>query len=170
MLAVLGDILGLEPAAAPGSQPEGQPNSAAGSAQPPPAVQVNNSGLSGTSGQQGGNPSYRSSIATEVVAVPDFNRPPLAEDDIYSVTAGSSLIIPAGLGPLQNDNDPDGDSLTAVLDQDWAAPEALLLRGDGSLVFAAEAGREGRATITYRAFDGELLSAPATITILISRQ
>ena len=48
------------------------------------------------------------------VGAAQANRAPTAQDDLYAVRRGDTLTVPAP-GVLQNDSDPDGQSLTSVL-------------------------------------------------------
>ena len=48
------------------------------------------------------------------VGAAQANRAPTAQDDLYAVRRGDTLTVPAP-GVLQNDSDPDGQSLTSIL-------------------------------------------------------
>ena len=48
------------------------------------------------------------------VSAAQANRAPTAQDDLYAVRRGDTLTVPAP-GVLQNDSDPDGQSLTSIL-------------------------------------------------------
>ncbi|HET8539922.1 MAG TPA: Ig-like domain-containing protein [Anaeromyxobacter sp.] len=97
---------------------------------------------------------------------PPANRAPVAAADAYAVFAGQTLTVPAPLGVLANDSDPDGDPLTAAI---ASAPGsgALILAPDGSLAFTAGA-EAGTVQFTYVASDGDATSEPATVTIVVS--
>ncbi len=98
-----------------------------------------------------------SSPATVTVAV--SNGQPVALDDAATVVHDRSV---SG-NVLDNDLDPDGDSLTAAI-VSGGGPD-LVLAGDGSWTYTPAAGFVGSRTFTYTASDGESTSAPATVTI-----
>jgi hypothetical protein len=104
------------------------------------------------------------SITVEVTSA--GNRPPVAVNDTYSVTAGTKLIVPAR-GVLSNDSDPDGDLITA---QEFSAPGhgALIPNTDGSFSYTPAAGYSGTDSFTYKAKDLSLLSNAATVTITVN--
>jgi len=90
---------------------------------------------------------------------------PLAAPDAYGVDAGGTLLV-AAPGILANDTDPNGDALTATL---AAAPAhgSLALRGDGSFSYAADPEYTGPDAFTYVVSDGQLGSAPATVSLTV---
>jgi YVTN family beta-propeller protein len=96
---------------------------------------------------------------------PKENIPPLAVDDTYSTTMDVPLVVPAP-GVLGNDDDINGDSLTAVLD---TAPVVGVvdLSLDGSFTFTPTVGWSGLVTFTYIANDGVNDSNVATVTITV---
>lgn len=91
------------------------------------------------------------------------NQPPVAADDSYAMSAGASLSIDVP-GVLSNDTDPDGDALHA-LHQAGPYHGTLTLNDDGSFTYVPTPGYVGSDTFTYRAYDGSLVSAPATVTV-----
>jgi VCBS repeat-containing protein len=98
-----------------------------------------------------------------------LNSAPLAADDgAYDVTLGSALTV-AAAGVLGNDSDADGDGLAASL---VAGPAhgTLALNADGSFAYTPDADITADLTdsFTYKASDGALDSAPATVTINVS--
>jgi len=70
----------------------------------------------------------------------------------------------AAPGVLVNDVDADGDGLSAVL-VTGPSHGLLTLNPDGSFVYSPETDWHGTDAFTYRASDGQSLSAPATVTI-----
>jgi hypothetical protein len=68
---------------------------------------------------------------------------------------------------LDNDSDPDGDSLTANLVTDVAHGD-LNLSPNGLFVYAPDSEYSGPDTFTYVANDGTANSAPATVTIMVN--
>ncbi len=102
-----------------------------------------------------------------VSSTPQPNRPPVAVNDTYALTAGT-LNTPAP-GVLSNDTDADGNSLTAVLVAGPTASQGTLtLTPNGSFAFSPATGFSGPATFTYRANDGLLTSNIATVTLNVS--
>jgi FtsP/CotA-like multicopper oxidase with cupredoxin domain len=101
--------------------------------------------------------------ATVTLNVSFVNDAPVAADDAYvnGIGAGISVSAPGVLG---NDSDPDGDTMTAVLD----APVAgVTLNPDGSFTYD---GSGGSTFFTYQAVDenGAPSAAPATVTLNIN--
>ncbi|MBC2932516.1 tandem-95 repeat protein [Nocardioides sp. zg-1228] len=94
------------------------------------------------------------------------NAAPVAEPDAFDAVEGAPLVL-AAPGVLGNDSDADGQELTAV-DATPPAHGTLELAEDGSLVYTPRAGFSGTDLFTYRASDGEDLSAPATVVVTVS--
>jgi len=108
-----------------------------------------------------------SNIATVTITVnappPPANNAPVANNDGYTMDAGTILTVPAS-GVLTNDTDADGDSLTANLAGSIAG---LALSSDGS--FSYDPGTfTGTTSFTYTAFDGTDNSNIATVTITVN--
>ena len=110
---------------------------------------------------------HLSNFATVAIAVVPDNWPPVAVDDDYTTSEDATLSIPAGEGVLANDDDPDGDDLTAVLAED-VEHGTLTLAADGSFTYTPDPDFHGTDGFTYRAFDGELESNFATVTITVN--
>jgi VCBS repeat-containing protein len=110
--------------------------------------------------------SLTSNLATVTITLNAVNDTPAAANDAYSTSEDTTLIIDAP-GVLANDNDPDGDSLHAVV---GSAPShgTLTLDADGSFVYAPAADYDGTDSFTYVASDGTLESDQATVTITIT--
>ena len=93
---------------------------------------------------------------------------PTAEDDTYLIGLESEVEVPAP-GVLANDSGDDGAELMAFLEADIEPGVGdLTLNADGSFEFTVGAEWDGTATFTYRACDGDICSAPATVTIVES--
>src|SRR6266568_1220037 len=92
-----------------------------------------------------------------------FNTEPLAFDDQVTTAEDNSVAIPV----LANDQDPDGDALTAVL---VASPlhGTLVNNANGSFSYTPNANFFGTDTFTYKANDGEFDSNVATVTITVT--
>ena len=94
--------------------------------------------------------------------------PPVAVDDAYSVTEGTTLNV-AAPGVLGNDQDETPATLTAELVTD-VTKGSLTLNSDGSFSYTPNVPGPDTDTFTYNARDaaGQLSAAPATVTITIN--
>jgi VCBS repeat-containing protein len=94
------------------------------------------------------------------------NRAPTAAADAYTTAEDTALTV-AAPGVLANDNDPDGNTLSAVL---GSAPShgTLTLNANGSFTYTPAADYNGSDTFSYRASDGTLTSNLATVTLTVS--
>ena len=94
---------------------------------------------------------------------PPTNTRPTSVNDSYSVTGSATLDV-AAAGVLGNDVDAEGNALTASL---FSSPlhGSVALNADGSFSYTPEAGYVGIDAFMYWAFDGELASALAAVTI-----
>jgi VCBS repeat-containing protein len=108
----------------------------------------------------------QSNTATVTITVNAVNGAPVATNDAYTTNEDTPLEVPAP-GVLANDNDPDGDPLTA-----WVGPGTshgtLNLNANGSFTYTPAANFNGTDTFTYHASDGPLDSDPATVTITVN--
>jgi hypothetical protein len=103
----------------------------------------------------------------ELFEGPPSETAPIAVDDAYSTEEGEVLTV-AAPGVLANDTDADGDALTAT-DVTQPLNGAVTLAEDGSFVYTPDAGFSGRDVFTYTADDGTAASAPASVTITVTR-
>ncbi len=90
------------------------------------------------------------------------NGPALTVDDNYLVPSSGALIVPAELGVLTNDIDPDEDPLAAVLIT-GPAHGTLSLAADGSFTYVADQGFVGLDQFHYLAYDFIGQSQTATV-------
>jgi len=95
------------------------------------------------------------------------NEAPESSDDLYQVDEGILLQVNAP-GVLENDSDPDGDALSAKLEENVANGK-LTLNGDGSFEYQPDPGFTGKDRFQYRGNDGEKNSEVATVTITVLR-
>jgi VCBS repeat-containing protein len=109
---------------------------------------------------------YSSPAQVTITVSGGGNTAPEANADSYTTTEGVQLVVIAP-GVLGNDFDAEGDILTTRL---WVAPlhGNLVLNADGSFVYTPVAGYDGQDQFTYKAFDGELESFPAVVTITVN--
>jgi VCBS repeat-containing protein len=114
------------------------------------------------------NDGEASSTAAEVtltVLPAGSNLPPLAFGDYYEGEQGATLAVSAP-GVLANDQDGDGDSLSAVLESE-PAQGTLALNSDGSFTYTPDPAFSGTDSFTYHADDGQAQSEAATVTIVV---
>ncbi|HEY6169749.1 MAG TPA: Ig-like domain-containing protein, partial [Verrucomicrobiae bacterium] len=104
-----------------------------------------------------------SAAATVTITVTPVNDPPVAANDAYSVNEDTLLNV-AAPGVLANDSDVDGDPLTAAL-VTGPAHGTLTLNTNGSFTYLPATNFNGMDSFSYKANDGALDSAPATVTI-----
>ncbi len=110
-----------------------------------------------------------SNIANVALNVTDgaaANQPPVASDDAFATQVNEQLTV-QNPGVLSNDNDPEGDPLTASL-VSTAANGSLTFNADGSFVYSPDTDYVGSDSFTYVANDGTADSGPATVTITVS--
>ena len=106
-----------------------------------------------------------SNVATVAITVNAVNDPPVAANDSYFASEDSALSL-AAPGVLQNDTDPEGSALTAVL---VSAPAngSLILNAEGSFTYTPNTNFSGSDSFTYRANDGTASSNLASVSILV---
>ena len=105
-------------------------------------------------------------LAYARITVTPVNDLPIANNDNYTVAEDTTLTI-AGTGVLANDTDIDGDPLTALL-ASGPTRGTLTLNPTGGFVYRPNANFNGTDTFTYRATDGGLTSAVATVTLTVT--
>ena len=103
--------------------------------------------------------------ATVSINVTQANRAPVAVADAYAVDEDLFFIVLKS-GVLDNDSDPDGDPLTAIL---VSPPQhgSYTLAANGALSYTPNANFNGTDALTYRVSDGTLQSEPATVSITV---
>ena len=108
-----------------------------------------------------------SNKAAVTITVTPPKRPPVARNDAFTATAGTTLSV-AAPGVLGNDSDPNGNPLSTTLD---AAPAhgTLVLNADGSYRYTPTPGFVGTDSFTYKASDATgATSTSATVTITVA--
>jgi VCBS repeat-containing protein len=93
----------------------------------------------------------------------DVNHVPTAANDSYLLNAGEKLSISAP-GVLENDSDPDSDTLTALLVSD-VSQGTLILNSDGSFIYKHDGSQTSADSFSYKATDGNADSDTARVTI-----
>jgi uncharacterized repeat protein (TIGR01451 family) len=115
----------------------------------------------------GADPNSSNDTATTTTTVVSPDGPPVATADSYAVDEDTTLVV-AAPGVLTNDNDPNGDPLTAVL---ITGPSngTLVFNSDGSFSYTPNANFDGSDSFTYTARDaGGAESSPATVALTIN--
>jgi VCBS repeat-containing protein len=107
-----------------------------------------------------------SELATVNFAIEARNDGPVASPDAYGGPQGQSIVVEAP-GVLGNDNDPEGDALTAVLVSEPSNGQ-LDLAADGSFTYTTNAGFVGTDSFTYAADDGGARSDEVTVILEIT--
>ncbi len=103
------------------------------------------------------------SITVDGAAV---NNPPVAQSDAYGTGRNAPLTVGAP-GLLANDDDADGDPMTAT---QTSAPVngGLVWGGDGSFTYTPDPGFVGDDSFTYHANDASASSGDVTVTITVT--
>lgn len=107
----------------------------------------------------------QSNLATVTIVVNAVNDAPVAANDSYSMSAGTTLTTPAP-GVLVNDSDVEGSILSAPL-VSGPSNGSVTLNPNGSFVYIANPGFTGTDSFTYRASDGVAYSEAATVFLTI---
>lgn len=106
--------------------------------------------------------------ATVTMNVVGVNDAPVVVSDSYTASEDNLLSVSRTSGLLRNDSDSDGDTLTAQLVAGPTHGTLVTLNADGSFSYRPNQNFNGTDTFTYRANDGALNSADATVTISVS--
>ena len=89
---------------------------------------------------------------------------PETTTDTYSAIEDKPLVIARTLGVLQNDSDPEGSDLNAII-ENQPSNGTLTLASDGSFTYTPSFNFFGNDSFTYRANDGSDTSRPETVVI-----
>jgi hypothetical protein len=103
--------------------------------------------------------------ATDQVDVIAGNDAPVALADAYEVDEDGSLTVPVP-GVLANDSDPQDDPIGAVLVSD-VSNGTLVFNPDGSFTYTPNGEFNGSDGFGYAASDGDLVGAPAVVTLTV---
>jgi VCBS repeat-containing protein len=106
------------------------------------------------------------SIASVSITVTEINDPPVANPDSYATSEDGQLNVGFFSGVLDNDTDPEGDSLIA---RNPSNPPhgSLVLNSSGSFTYTPDPNYSGTDSFTYQAFDGSAFDT-TTVTITIT--
>jgi subtilisin-like proprotein convertase family protein len=108
--------------------------------------------------------SWSITVVYAPVVVP--NSPPVAVDD----TVSTPVDTPVTGNVLTNDNDGDGDDLTAAPGSITPTNGSVDLNADGSFTYTPNTGFVGTDSFTYVANDGTADSNAATVTIVVTSE
>lgn len=100
-------------------------------------------------------------------SVTAVNTAPTAQADGFTVDEDATLNV-AAAGVLENDDDPDGDDLTAELVSGPANGQAFTPGPDGSFTYTPAPDFNGSDSFAYRANDGQANSNTAVVTITVT--
>ncbi|MCX2742593.1 Ig-like domain-containing protein [Mangrovivirga sp. M17] len=95
---------------------------------------------------------YSDSVFVTITVSEPSNRTPIGQDDIFGVTANTTLVIDAP-GFLQNDIDQDGEMITATAILDPPDNGQLSAFADGKFTYIPDQGFTGVDTFAYRMRD-----------------
>jgi VCBS repeat-containing protein len=107
-----------------------------------------------------------SNLATVAITVSSVNDAPTAANDTYTTAEDTQLTVDAP-GVLDNDSDPEGDTLTAVVES-GPTHGTLTLNADGSFRYTPAPNFNGADSFTYRASDGGGSSNLATVDMTVT--
>ena len=110
-----------------------------------------------------GNNSESTTVRITVLPVDDV---PLANDDIYNFMEDSAYYVNLDDGILSNDQDVDGDKLTATLIND-VENGTLSLNDDGTFTYKPIANYNGEDKFTYTVSDGKNITEITDVVINI---
>jgi VCBS repeat-containing protein len=110
----------------------------------------------------------RTAVDTFVLTVNAVDDAPVANNDSYQTEEYTPLVVNAADGVLDNDTDPDSQSLTAILVSGPATAQSFTLNADGSFNYTPNNNFNGPDTFTYKANDGNSDSNVATVTITVT--
>ena len=92
---------------------------------------------------------------------------PVAANDAYALNEDATLTVTAANGVLANDADIDSATLSATV-VSGPAHGTLALSADGALSYTPDADYNGADSFTYKASDGSLDSAIATVNLVVN--
>jgi Big-like domain-containing protein len=102
------------------------------------------------------------------VTITVTNAAPIARNDTYVATTAVQLTV-VGPGVMSNDEDPDGDNMTATLVSGGGNGSlSFNPSGNGGFTFKSGGSFTGPRTFTYSVSDGIVTSNTATVTINVS--
>ncbi len=113
---------------------------------------------------QANDGALNSNTVTVSITVNPINDSPVPNGDTYATNEDTPLNV-AAPGVLSNDTDPDGDTLTAILDSN-PANGTVTLNANGSFTYTPNLNFSGSDSFTYHPTDG--VDEPASVTVTIN--
>ncbi len=114
--------------------------------------------------EMAGNTELADAIRNSSSISPPVNSAPTAADDSYQASVNQPLTVTGVNGLLNNDSDPDGDSLSiSVIAQPTSG--TVVLTGDGGFTYTPNASFVGQEVFTYQVSDGQAVSNVASVRI-----
>ncbi|MEM7128643.1 MAG: Ig-like domain-containing protein [Chloroflexota bacterium] len=110
-----------------------------------------------------------SDASTVSITVNPINDPPIAIVDSYSVNEDNALTVELANAVLDNDSDPEGDALTAIL-VSTVSYGGLSLNEDGTFSYTPNPDYSGDDSFTYIVTDGNEESDETQVNITINPQ
>ncbi|SNS60686.1 VCBS repeat-containing protein, partial [Ekhidna lutea] len=105
--------------------------------------------------------------ATVTFTINPQNDAPVAVADTYTFDEGSTNNVNAAIGVLNNDSDPDGDAITAILVGD-VSNGTLTLNVDGSFDYTHDGTETTSDSFTYKVNDGTVDGNTVEVTLNIN--
>lgn len=104
--------------------------------------------------------------ASVSLTIAPVNDAPMAVGESYEALFGTTLVVSAMAGVLDNDSDPEGDPLMAELVSGPARGD-MLFRADGSFEYTPDPGFFGEDSFSYRPSDGTDAGTPVTVALFV---
>lgn len=97
------------------------------------------------------------------------NDAPVANDDFYNSAEGGTLTVTSVNGVLDNDTDPENDTLTATVVASPSFASSFFFNDDGTFSYTHNGSANYTDSFTYKANDASTASNTATVTININQ-
>ena len=114
-------------------------------------------------GENGAGVTGLRATGTTTITVVERNEPPIPAPETYETDEDNGLTV-AAPGVLNNDIEPEGDAMTAILVTTTSSGD-LTLDADGSFLYIPNDNFFGTDQFTYRVSDGVNTSSDVTVTI-----
>ena len=115
------------------------------------------------------------STAVVLISIQGVNDAPDARDDEFTVDSqgqvafrSSYAVVGSAQGVLENDREPEGQAMIALLDRGPENADHFVLHRDGAFDYVPQPGFSGVDSFTYVASDGLLESMPTTVVIHVA--
>lgn len=108
-----------------------------------------------------------SNIVTVTLNVHHSNHPPLAQGDSYSTARNAVLQVSAAQGVLNNDSDPEANSITPII-VSQTQHGLLHMEKDGSFKYTPDTDYAGLDSFSYKVSDGSVESNLVNVIINVN--